>query len=563
MNVLGIYGGMMWDANKSSSNLGFGNFDSWVHESGASLFIDGKHIRSGLEERFTRIKYDGNFPISAIHYCLEGGELKFEDVDWVVIPGICIPIFYYQLDNGQIQRELKKMFPNAQLKILSHHVCHAASSVFTSDFDDGAFITLDGGGSMVRNYSGNSFAIENNTIGYFNKKTKKFLTFNQNPNTNLFASNYLFWSHRIYTQKMNLDVPIYDERYRETYPGKVMGMCAYGKIPDIENYIFYKKAKFDYEDLPYINFADSALLYPEKSPEDKAYILQKNFELALLEYVKSLKETGYIEDNVCFSGGALLNVLGNSVIRNSGLVNMHVPPFPNDSGLAFGAASYWSFKLGYDIEMPDNIALLGREYSEQEIQSELNRTWSIEYEKYNDDTLYAKTAEYLNDNKIVAWFQGKSEAGPRALGSRSLFMNPKPKENKDVMNTRVKHREYWRPFAGIILEEKLGDYFEETFSSPYMLYAFKVKHDRMSDIAAITHEDRTCRVQTVNENDNVKVTKLLKEFEKLSGIPAVLNTSFNDNGEPIVETPRNALESFKKMDIDYLVIGNFIVRKKK
>jgi carbamoyltransferase len=423
--------------------------------------------------------------------------------------------------------------------------------------------TLDGGGSMLRGVKKKSFATENNTIGYFNKSKKEFKIFNQNQYTNMFAATYLFWSHRIYTQKMKLDIPIWDERYRETYPGKVMGMCAYGNIPDIENYVFYRMSDYDYEDIPYVIY-DEEHLYHEKSPEDKAYILQKNFEMGLLDYIKALKRTGYIEDNVCFGGGVMLNVLGNSVIRNSGVIdNIHIAPFPGDGGLNFGAAAYWSFKLGYDIEVPKNIALLGREYSDEEIESVIKGTWGVEYERYDEDALCTKTAEYLNDNKIVAWFQGRSEAGPRALGSRSLFMHPKPKENKDIMNSRVKHREYWRPFAGIILEEAQGNYFEESFSSPYMLYSLTVKRDTISDIAAITHEDNTCRVQTVNEETNYRVTKLLREFKKVSGIPAVLNTSFNDNGEPIVETPRNALESFKNMDIDYLVIGDFIVRKRK
>jgi carbamoyltransferase len=561
MNVLGIYGGLSWDANVTKSNLGHGDFESWVHESGASLFIDGKHIRSGQEERFSRIKYDGNFPISSIYYCLDGTGLKFEDIDWVVIPGMCIPIFYSQINNDGVLKELKEMFPNAKIKVLSHHLCHAASSVFTSEFNEGSFITLDGGGSMLRGINNKSFTKESNTIGYFNKKERKLTMFNQSEHVNRFGTTYLFWSYRIYTQKMNLNVKIYDEKYRETYPGKVMGMCAYGKVDDIENYKIYRMSDLDYEEMPYVIFEEDKIWH-EKSPEDKAFILQKNFEGALVDYIGALKRTDYIDDNVCFAGGVMLNVLGNSAIKNSGIIkNMHIPPFTGDCGLCFGAAAYWAFKLGYDIEVPENIGLLGIEYSEKDIESVIKGSWGVEYQRYDEDELLTKTAEYLNRNEIVAWFQGKSEFGPRALGSRSLLMSPVKKENKDILNEKVKHREEWRPFAGTILEEKLGEYFEEPYSSPYMLYSLTVKCDKMDEISAITHEDKTCRIQTVNEKQNPRMTKLLKEFEKVSGVPVVLNTSFNDNGEPIVETPRNALESFKRMNVDCLVIGNFIVRK--
>ena len=147
------------------------------------------------------------------------------------------------------------------------------------------------------------------------------------------------------------------------------------------------------------------------------------------------------------------------------------------------------------------------------------------------------------------------------LGSRSLLMHPGPAENKDIINSRIKHREYWRPFAGIILEEHLTDYFNEDFNSPYMLYSLTVKEGKEEELGAITHKDGTCRIQTVNDTMNERVTTLLNKFKQVTGIPAILNTSFNDNGEPIVESPQDAVRSFQNMDIDYLVIGNFVVRK--
>ena len=206
-------------------------------------------------------------------------------------------------------------------------------------------------------------------------------------------------------------------------------------------------------------------------------------------------------------------------------------------------------------------SILGNSFTDDEIKSALDEA-ELEYDNHEDfEELCEFTANKLNDGGIVAWFQGRSEFGPRALGSRSLLMHPGPAENKDIMNDRVKHREHWRPFAGIILEEHLTDYFNEDFNSPYMLYSLTVKDEKKEELGAITHKDGTCRIQTVNNKINERVTSLLNKFNEVSGIPAVLNTSFNDNGEPIVESPQDAIRSFLNMDIDYLVIGNYVVKK--
>ena len=175
-----------------------------------------------------------------------------------------------------------------------------------------------------------------------------------------------------------------------------------------------------------------------------------------------------------------------------------------------------------------------------------------------DELDYDVVSQYLDDNKIVGWFQGRSEYGPRALGSRSILMSPKYKKNKDILNSRVKHREYWRPFAGVMLKEYLHDYFEEAIDSPYMLYSQTVKEDKRLNLQAIVHEDNTCRIQTIEEG---KLATLLKHYNKLSGLPILLNTSFNDSGKPIVESPEDAIEAFLNMNMDYLVIGNKVVRR--
>ena len=557
MNILGIYGAFNWEANKS--------FDehkdlTWVHDSGATLFINHQHICSISEERLTRIKNDGNFPINSIEYCLKEGDVSYEDIDEIYIPSMCLEVFYRQLNDGVIENKIKTLFPNAKFNIISHHLAHAASSVFSSDFDEGSIITLDGAGSLIydSDYK-QTLQAETNLIGYFNKKKNIFRIFNGITGTNNFGSYYHDTAHKIYCKKVRKTIDLFDEKYRETWDGKIMGLSAYGKNNAVENLKEYTSSKeLSYNEFPYVIFENqkhSAL----KTADEQAYILQNNFENGLIDYFTELKKLNYLEENICLAGGSFLNVLGNSCLRNLGL-NIHIPPCTNDVGLHFGAACYGVYKNGEEVQLPKNIALLGKTYSNEEIEPELK---GLDYHKFDTiDEVCRFTASQLAQNKIIAWFQNRSEFGARALGSRSLLMNPSLKENKDIMNHRVKHREEWRPFAGIILEEHLTDYFEEDCVSPYMLYSLTVKEEKINEIAAITHEDMTCRIQTITEEYQPETTQLLREYYKLTGTPVVLNTSFNDNGEPIVESPKDAVKAFTNLDIDFLVIGNYIVSKK-
>jgi carbamoyltransferase len=568
MKILGLYGSFGWDANKSF--LEGTSHVSWVHDAGATLFIDGKHICSISEERLTRIKYDGNYPENSINYCLSTGNLTNEDIDLVCIPSMCVPIFYKRLKDGVIHKVINAVFPNAKIKIVSHHQSHAAAAIFTCDFNEGSFLTLDGAGSIAYGVENRMFLTETNSIGYFNKEKGIFRFFNGVPGANNFGSYYHMWAHQIYCRKMQMNIHGFDEKYRETFDGKIMGLSAYGNAEQYDVWKDYQMSADDYEEIPYVhlneNFKENSGIdfknvYDFKSPDDMAALLQKNFECALLDYATELRKQKYLDENVCFSGGSFLNVLGNTVLKQSKLFkNIHIPPYTNDTGLHFGAACYALFKNDEPIQLPDNIALFGREYTNDEIEVELIQN-KISYTKHNFEELCEFTAQQLNENKIIGWFQNRSEFGPRALGSRSLLMHPGPKENKDIMNSRVKHREYWRPFAGIILEENLKDYFNEDFCSPYMLYSLTVKNNKLGTIGAITHEDNSCRIQTVNNKYNPQITLLLQKFKELSGLPVLLNTSFNDNGEPIVETPSDAIRSFMNMDIDYLVIGDFLVKK--
>lgn len=559
MIIFGIYGAFDWEANKSKNSQG--DF-TWTHDSGATLFIHGKHISSISEERLTRKKYEGNFPIKSIEYCLREGNISYEEVDEVYIPSMCIEIFYRKLLDNVIEEKIKKIFPNAKYYIVSHHLSHAASSVFSSDFNEGSIITIDGAGSTIYDSKYEEILFyETNTIGYFNKEKNILRVFNGITGTNNFGSYYHTNSHKIYCKKTGKNIGELDENYRESWNGKVMGLSAYGKSEKLDDCKEYEKSKdLAYGDFPYVIFKDK--YFSLFSADERAYIVQKNFEDAMVEYFSDLRELNYLEDNICLAGGSFLNVLSNSRIKSLGF-NIHIPPCTNDSGLHFGAACYGVFKSKQKVSLPKNISLLGKKYSYEEVKTQLNK-FKLKYKKYdNFEELCEFTAQKLNENKIIGWFQGRSEFGPRALGSRSLLMHPGPASNKDIMNLRVKHRENWRPFAGIILEEHLNDYFEEDFCSPYMLYSLTVKEDKRDQIAAITHVDYTCRIQTTNQELYPEIVTLLKKFNKISGIPVILNTSFNDNGEPIVETPEDAITTFLNLDIDYLVIDKFVIEKQK
>ena len=560
MNVIGLYGAIGWNVLISDNpKLREQMNDSWTHGASVSLFSDGNHVVSISEERLTGIKYDGNFPRKSIEYCLSAGNLSKKDIDVAIVPSMANQNFYKNYINKTIERKVKRHFPKAKVEIVSHHMCHAYSSVFSCDHNEGSFITLDNAGSVLFDTTGQIFACENHSFGYFNKEKGIFRYYPGIPMTNNLGNYYWLWAYNIYTQKMQKKIDLTDPKYRETFCGKVMGLSAYGNIKE-----FKKDWRLHFEGVPQValeSLPNRDFNYGNLSAENKAKQLQYNFENAMLEWMQELKKQGYIEDNLCLAGGVFLNILANSVIRKNGIAeNMHIPPFPDDTGLSFGAACYGVFKAKEKVSLPHNISLLGRTYSDEEIEEALEGT---DYKKFDDfEELCDETVKVLADNKIVGWFQNRSEFGPRALGSRSILMNPTPKENKETINTRIKHREEWRPFAGIMLEEYQKDYFVDTYPNEYMLYSLIVQPYQRKKLAAITHKDLSCRIQTVNKKLHPEVTTLLQKYNEKTDCPVLLNTSFNDNGQPIVETPKDAIKTFKNIDLDYLVIGNYLIEKK-
>tara|TARA_E500000331_G_scaffold36698_1_gene30533 strand:+ start:2055 stop:3734 length:1680 start_codon:yes stop_codon:yes gene_type:complete len=559
MKILGLHSAIEWEGNSP-------DMMSRIHDSGASLFVDGEHIRSIDESRCNRNKHEGNYPKNAIDYCLDGICNK-EDIDIVAYSPTAVHLCNKDTASGDVGRYLKYRFPNAQIWFVGHHLCHAASTVFTAPFNSGSFFTLDGMGSVRWDFADSSTkGYENNSIGYFDKAKRIFKshTLNSGPGENSFGDFYMEMAVQIYNLKKTVlkekgkgDKLIYHYNTIEDYQdvmefspeGKVMGLSAYGSVPkDVPApYTFSKEFplttmdidKYDFQQ-PWINFYDYSKIFKAldgHTADDIAAYTQKHFEDAIVKYVTALREE-YLEEDTCLAGGCFLNVCANSLLKPL-FNNLHIPPYPNDSGVHFGAAAWAAYRCQETIVLPTNLALLGKSYDDYVPEG------ADHYEDF--DMLCEVVARLIDENKIIGWFQGRSEHGPRALGSRSILMSPSRKDNKDIINSRVKHREYWRPFAGVTLEDR-------GYDSPYMLYAQDVLTD---DIPAITHEDNTCRMQTVNDELNPKLCTLLRKFEN----PVLLNTSFNDNGEPIVETPEDAIKAFDKMDLDYLVINNYILCK--
>lgn len=565
MKIVGIYGALDWDANQ------FDKPKVYVHDSGATLFVDGKHVRTISEERLTRIKCEGNYPSKSIDYCL--GDIPKEDIDVVCFSPGFGEIYEEKTAKRIAKNMLKESFPNAKIWFVAHHIAHAASAVFTAPFNSGSFLTLDGLGSGIWDFaSGHQRFAENNSIGYFDKRKSMFRFFRNfsDVGVNSFGEFYCNFSKLIYSEKQKQSIKKNSDLSEDVLSnivfaedldvtpkeGKIMGLSSYGKEGDnledpftISNHHALKLFDIDrYEfGIPNVDFYDYQMVYNgylSGSPEDKAYYLQSKFEKALVSLIKDIKDN-YLEENHCFAGGCFLNICTNTLLKPL-FKNLHIPPFTSDTGISYGAAAYASFKLNEPIEIPSNLAFLGKDYDDFVPDLE-------NYEYYDDfDELCEVVSCILENNKIVGWFQGKSEHGPRALGNRSILMSPKRAENKDIMNNRIKHREPWRPFAGIMLEDRVSDYFVEGEHTPYMLYSQTVKSDK---IPAITHEDKSCRIQTVNKELNPKICNLLSKLQD----PILLNTSFNHSGEPIVETPEDAIDTFKKCDMDYLVIGNYLI----
>ncbi|MCU0435698.1 MAG: carbamoyl transferase [Bacteroidia bacterium] len=570
-------------------------FNCYGHDSAAALIVDDKVVFAVEEERLNRKKHFGGVPEQAIRACLGHAGLQLADIDHVAFfwkPSISyskIPVYLFKFwdkvpalmreqrsfsveenlgmlnylrDMRRLPQKLKELFPESrpakfQFHTLEHHLCHAASAYYCTPFEDAAILTLDGAGewsTVLRAHAkGNTIqkigAVHTPySLGAFYQAVSRHLGFKLIEG-----------------------------------PGKLMGLASYGKH-DSAVYEQLRKIvtltddggfKFDMSWLCYHytrktgvtkKFTDT--FGPSKTEGrdwsdhelNVAAAAQHIVEDVILHMARVLKkQTG--SDTLCMAGGVALNSVTNGLIAKEGLYkNIFVQPAAGDSGTALGAALYLNhgvFKRPRKWIM--DTAFLGPEYSDAHYEKAVKAS-GLPFEKMDDPYTFA--AKKLAEGNILAWFQGRMEFGPRALGNRSILASPLVADMKSILNARVKFREGFRPFAAIVLEESCGTYFDSNFPNPYMLFVYNVRPEYLNKLPAITHVDNSVRIQTVNQTENPEMRRLLEAFQKETGYSVLVNTSFNIKGEPIVATPEDAVRSFAEADMDYLVIGNYVVRKK-
>jgi len=554
----------------------------YYHDAAAAIIRDGHLVAAAQEERFTRKKHDPDFPISAVNYCLREAKLTVRDLDYVgfydkplikfdrimqtylatwprSFPSFLKAMPVWIKEKIWVPQMVKKHL-NYEGPILfaEHHMSHAASAFLVSPFQEAAILTLDGVGEW-----------DTTTFGIGRGNDIQLLKSIHFPHSlGLFYSAFTYY----------LGFRVNSAEY------KVMGLAPYGKpvyynvimdnLIDIKNdgsfklnmeYFVYDRAltmtgaKFERLFSQPTRKQESQL---EQFHKDVAASLQKVTDEAVLKLANHVYEETKLP-NLCMAGGVALNCVANSkVLRQTPFKEVFVQPAATDAGGAVGAAFYiYNTVLGNDRKFVWSNAFLGPAYSDEEIVRYLD-SLGIGYEKLGERDLFRTVARLMTEQKVVGWFQGRMEYGPRALGSRSIIADARNPENWQRVNLKIKFRESFRPFAPTVLEERTADYFEFDRPSPYMLFVAQVREDKR-EVPAITHVDGSARLQTINRNDHGLYYELIKEFEKQTGCPVIINTSFNVRGEPIVCTPQDAFRCFMRTDMDYLVMGSFLLDKRK
>jgi carbamoyltransferase len=564
-------------------NLGI---SCYYHDSAAALLKDGHVIAAVEEERFSRKKFDDDFPHKSIQWCLDEAGITPDQIESVAFYDKPVLKFERLLDNYiavaprglysfldvipkwihkrlWIKNDIKKSLNGFKGEIIfpEHHLSHAAHAFYTSPFKESAILTIDGVGEWSTTSYGiansNSVKITNDirwphSLGLFYSAFTYFLGFKVNEGEYKLMGLSSYGKPKYYDLIMENLIDVKDdgsihlnmEYFAYTYD-KVMTSKKFSKLFGIE-------PKTRDEKTLQIHF-------------DIGASAQKVLEDVILKMVNHIHAKTKMK-NLCIGGGVALNGVANFKILSEGpFENVHIPPSPGDAGSAVGAAQYlYHVYHKNPKEISDNTKLIiqnvyvGPSYSNEEIKLFLHSK-NISYESFDDTTLLKKTAQLISDGNVVGWYQGKMEWGPRALGNRSILADPRRADMKDILNAKIKHRESFRPFAPSIMEEFASEYFEMDIPSPYMLMVAPVKKPK--EIPAVTHVDGTGRLQTVSKKSNELYYNLINEFYKITGVPVIINTSMNVMGEPIVNTPEQAYSMIVKTDMDCIVMGNNLVRK--
>jgi len=565
--------------------------------SSAALVVDGRLVAAAEEERFNRVKYAAGFPAQAIRYCLAEGGVAARELEHIAIPRnpwarLGRKLWYamrmprFAAERAKLMTRVARMDAElwraldvdpqrmrARWHRVEHHQAHLASAFFVSPFEKAALLSADGLGdfasTMWATGEGNRMEVLG-AIGFPHSLGLYYTAITQ-----------------------YLGFPKYGDEY------KVMGLAAYGApayAREFERIVSGKGLSFRLG-LEYFvhhrNGADMSWGEADKTPSlgrlfspwletrlgparnagepletrhrDVAATLQGALEEVLFEMLNALEKRAG-QKVICLAGGVAFNCVANGkIFQRTPFEAVYVQPAAGDGGLAVGAAYYVYHQiLGRPREFVMDHAYWGPAFTHEQMRAALvtRRVSSSDFRisELPAEEMIPVAAKHIADGRIVGWFQGRMEWGPRALGNRSIVADPRRTEMKEVLNQRIKHREAFRPFAPSILEEAAGEYFERSDPSPFMTLAYPVRREKRALIPAPTHVDGTGRLQTVSRQATPLYWSLIKQFEKLTGIPVVLNTSFNDN-EPIVCTPEEAVDCFLRTKMDVLVLGDFLVEK--
>ena len=570
-------------------------------DASACIYQNGRLIAATEEERIRRIKHWAGLPTEAVKFCLDEAGIKLDEVDVITVSRNPWAKFGHKimhtLKNRTSISAIRKKASHiggvktikedvahalgyngtpikAEVKFIEHHRCHMASAFFVSPFDEAAILSVDGMGDFSSTMRGtgknNKIAVIDSvsfphSVGYFYTCFTQFLGF-----------------------------PNYGEEY------KVMGLSPYGTADEvllkkIREFIRIKKDGLFELDLRYLNRVRQGdwagidekgrpVIKPKYSeyfiskfgpPRKKggaldqehmnlAASVQRVCEEVIFHMAEDLyKKTG--AKNLCVTGGVAQNSVANGkIIDNTSFEHLFVPPAGHGGGTSVGSALYYyHHDLGHPRSPYEHQAFTGTSFTNDEIEMYLQSRdlSSFQVKKYTEDELFEVVSDGLVEGCVVGWFQGKAEFGPRALGNRSIIVDPSRPDAKDLLNSKIKRRESFRPFAPSILKEATAEYFEKVDDVPYMEKVFKIKKEKRALIPAVTHVDGTGRLQTVEQKYAPRYHRLISTFYKKSGVPILLNTSFNEN-EPIVNTPEHALECFLRTQMDMLVLENFVVSRK-
>ena len=564
-------------------------------DASAAIVVDGKLVAAAEEERFNRMKHSAGFPVAAVRYCLQAAGVTIREVDHIAIPrkprarlwrkivyGLRMPRLAVERLRawtafGSVRETLARALDvdpadiRARWHRVEHHVAHIASAFYVSPFERAALLSLDGLGDFASGMWG---------IGEGNR-------------IHIWGSVAFPHSLGMYYTALTQYLGFW--KYGDEY--KVMGLSAYGEPEYIDE---FRRMVRTYSGMGYrldlrffihhrngptmtwrsgeprlgqlFSHGMERVFGPRRPPDAPieprhqhiAATLQRRLEEAVFHQWNTLyrlieQRTGRAVSALAYAGGVAFNCVANGkIFTETPFTDIFVQPAAGDAGLAIGAAFYVYHQiLGYPRSFVMTHAYWGPDFSDTAIRAVLEQH-GLPYRRMDDDALLEWTARQIADGKVVGWFQGRMEWGPRALGNRSILVDPRRPEMKDILNRRVKHREPFRPFAPSILEEYTHEYFECAYPSPFMLMAYPVRAEKRAEIPAPTHVDGTGRLQTVARETNPRYWGLLEAFRRLTGVPVLLNTSFNEN-EPIVHTPEEAVACFRRTHMDVLVLGNYVV----